>query len=39
MKNLIIVCDGKRQKYGDFLAQLISLRRGVIGVSKIGYLT
>jgi len=25
MKNLIIVCDEKHRKYGDFLAQLISL--------------
>ena len=25
MKNLIIVCDEKHRKYGDFLAQLVSL--------------
>lgn len=25
MKNLIIVCDEKRKKYGDYLAQLISM--------------
>ena len=31
MKNLIIVCDEKYRKYGDFLAQLISLEDDVEG--------
>ena len=26
MKNIIIVCDEKRKKFGDYLAQLISMK-------------